>query len=222
MKTISRAGNKLPQRGFTLFEILAVVGLIAVILAVGSSFFSTRQTKLRNAAHQLTQDIQGTYFRAIKKAKVYRIFFKDDRQSYVIQEFELPKQRPKDSDKEALAKWEQEQREIDSLPMDERTARTRLDRGTFKDVRKRTYPSFIRLKEFFNARLKETPKEDDQKESDDSIFFYPSGEMDQALIVLEDGNENYFSLKTEPLSGKVTAVQGEISEQDWKEKTSSD
>jgi hypothetical protein len=41
-------------------------------------------------------------------------------------------------------------------------------------------------------------------------LFYPSGETDQALIVLEDSGDRWASLEIDPLSGRVKTVKGEV------------
>lgn len=204
------------SKAFTLLEILAVLLLIAIGFGVAFGAFSGKKASLKRASQQLTQDIQGLYIKAIEESKIYRISFnKDEPTKYAIEEYQQPMQKPKEDDREAMEKWEDYQREVDALGGDERKIRTRMDRGTFKKKKERELPNPITLETVLTSRLED--KEKDQKVV--SIFFLPMGQMDQALIVLKADNELKYSLKTNPLTGKVSLIMTEVTEQEWKKET---
>lgn len=203
------------RQGFTLFEILAVLFLIVIGFSVAIGVFSGKKASIRRASQQLTQDIQGLYVRSIQESKIFRISFPPtDSHKYLIEEFRMPMAKPKEEDREAFAKWEEYQREIDALSADDRKKRTRMDRGSFKVKRERELPGSVEFEKILSSRFK------DEKTSP-SLFFMPSGDMDQALIILRVDDLKY-SLKTNPLSGRVTLVQNEVTEQEWKKETQTD
>ncbi|MBN8555986.1 MAG: prepilin-type N-terminal cleavage/methylation domain-containing protein [Deltaproteobacteria bacterium] len=211
------------QTGFTFLEILAVVALMAVLFTLAITQFSGSAARLRSSAYQLSKDIQGTSFAAIKKAKVMRIAFQEDKQTYFIQVFEPPKPKPKADDRKAMEEWENAQKELENLNAIDRSALTLLERGSFKTLKKQSFSYGIQLKEFYSTRAQ--PKVEAGKSAADSqekyIFFMPTGDTDHALLVLEGSTGNTDSLEVHPLTAKVTTSHGEISEEEWKKKINS-
>lgn len=201
--TISRAGNK---HGFTLLEILAVVVLLSIIFATAMALFPSKQSQLRRSSYDLTRDIQSASTQSVYTGNIHRLFFDLSKNTYSIEAYDPPPKRPSGENPEALAKWEEEQRALDAMNPTERAARTRLTRGRFKKLKAIELPSSVHIKSFLNRR------EEDAKD----LIFYPSGEADEALVVLSDGNDHYFSLEIDSLSGRVRSTTEEISEQKWK------
>lgn len=222
---------KTRRSGFTLIEILAVLFLIAVIGGVAAGTLGLPSRAIRSAAQQLHKDIQATSQSSIRNGKFHRIQFQvvrgedsaedeiesgEEVWSYTIQEFEFPKPKPKtnaetEEEKKALEAWEDEQRQINLLPLEQRTNRTRLDRGHFKDVKKFEIPASVRIKHLMTARQMES-SEDLQ---DQDLYFYPSGEADDALLVFVDDGGRVMSLTVNPLSGRTQVTKGEVSAEDW-------
>lgn len=199
------------RTGFTLIELLVVITLISIAFTVSIVGLNYNKTKLTNTAYQLTQDIQGLYAESIKTGKLYRIVFDIPKKTYDLEAFELPKPKPSETEVEALDKWREEER----LREEERakkdwTKRTRLDFGNFKKIKTREISSAVEIKRIIVTRTKD---EADDKKS--IILFYPSGEIDQTLIVLEDGDGRFISLIAEPMSGRVVSRSNEITEENW-------
>ncbi len=218
-KTTSRAGNRffLSQRGFTLFELLAVVFLLAIVFTLATTTIGTRKSKLRSSAQDLTAELQALSAKAIQSGKIHRAVILADRRNYRLEIFVGLKKKPKEEDREAYAAWEQEQRDIDSLPVDQRMERTRLDRGAFKALREKALKDPVIFKTVATRKSLEASTSSDREPKDVNLLFHPSGEAEEALIVLDDGQEHYFTLKINPLSGVITALNGEVSEKEWKE-----
>jgi prepilin-type N-terminal cleavage/methylation domain-containing protein len=220
MKTISAIGNKNSSSGFTFLEILAVVALMSIVFAVAATTFFSGTARLKSSAYQLSRDIQGAYFLAIKKAKVIRIAFQDDKQTYYIQTFEAPKPRPKPEDRKAYEEWEATQKELDNMNAADRSALTRLERGSFKTLKTQKLFGSIELKSLYSSRAQNAADKSkpDSEPKEKFIFFLPNGEADQALLVLTDGSDHFSSLEIHPLTGKVTTIRGEITEEEWKKR----
>lgn len=190
----------------------AVFGVASVGLRFGSS-------RLSGAAYDLTRSIQGIYGESIRTGKVHRLSFLNDKQTFELAIFEVPQPRPPQSDLEATEKWEQEraakEEELSHIPLEERG---RLDWGRFKKIKEGHISSSIHIKALFIGQ-KEATDENADKSGRHSLLFYPSGEVDQALIVLKegelDGDGRSLSLIVEPMSGRVRTQPGEIAKDDW-------
>lgn len=192
---------------------------MAIIFALAINFFPSRSIRLKNSAYQLSQDIQSTYFITIKSGKIHRMSFWNDQTTYFIEKFELPPEKPilpkegeTDGYRKALERWEQYQKKIQSFSPQEQTALSRLQRGTFKELSKKELSFPIQIKSFFLAQKIEN------KDVLGRILFYPSGEVDAALLVLQDGAGRFFSLTLDALSGRVTTTNGEMTEEEWRKR----
>lgn len=193
--------------------------LMTMIVTVAFSYLSSSSRNLKKAAFQLSRDIQSAYQKATKDSEFQRILVGTDRNTYQLQKFQAPQPRPEENpddpeNRKKVEAWDEAQREFENKGGIERTELTRLERGSFKSYKEQSLPGQIRIKTFLTARgLSKEKKEENETLS---MMFFPSGEADQTLIVLDDGNDHYFSLVVNPLSGRVTSSQGEITEQEWK------
>jgi len=189
--------------------------LIAIGFGVAISSFSGRKASLKRASQQLIQDLQTLAVRAVEDSTIYRVRFDlETKQKYFIEVYQAPMKKPREEDREAFAKWEELQREIEALPLDERRKRSRMDRGSFKIKKQRELPGAVEISKLLSSRALDNEKLD-------SILFLPSGEVDEALIVLKSEDLKY-SLTTQPLTGRVTLTLNELTESDWKKEIGKD
>ena len=206
------------KKGFTLLELMVVLVLLATVFALVTANFRFARSKLSGTAYQLTKDIQSIYAEAVRKGQIYRLLFNEEMTEYTIDVFEPPKPKPPEDDRKALEKWKEDQKKIEEAAsaLKESVLKTRIARGLFATVKTRSISS-VTFKTFITPQLnnKDTPK------GPFYLMFYPSGEMDEALIVFEDGNENAMSLLVHGLSGRVKTVAGEVTEEEWKKSTRS-
>jgi len=210
------------NKGFTLIEVLGVVILLSIIFGISFLTFKPKVFRLKAAAYQVTQDLQSTYMKTINTGILHRVEFKNDKRSYVIQEFEPPKKKPElpeEGETEAyrneLKEWEEAQRKIDSLSATDRAELTRYQRGSFINVKEVQLSSPIVFEIIYT--LKDLAADELL-----NILFYPSGEVEEALIILDAGDEKYMSLQINPLSGKVTSRKGRNAEEEWKKRSRAD
>lgn len=207
------------SRAFTFLEIIAVMALMTAIIGVAVGYLSSSTRNLKKAAYALSRDIQSIYGKTTKESQFQRLLINDDRKSYQLQVFVPPEPKPLEDEndpdrRKKIEAWEEAQREFENMNALERSELTRLQRGSFKTFKNQTLPGDIQIKTFLTARGIDRQKKDEKEPI--FMMFFPSGEADQTLIVLDDGKNHFFSLTVNPLSGRVTASQGEITEEDWK------
>ena len=210
------------RAGFTLLELLVVLVLISVVFGIALTGFSFGRSRLSSAAYDLTRTVQGLYSETIRSGKIHRLTFFDRGKRFEIQSFQLPKPKPPETDREALDKWEEEQEALEEALRDIPLAqRKRTDRGSFTRVKEGALSSSISIKSLYIGQQEmEWPEpNNDAPPQGLSILFYPSGEVDQAMIVLKegdvDGDGRTLSLIIEPMSARVTTRQGEVTKEDW-------
>lgn len=76
-----RLRSQIPgQRGYTLTEVLIVLGILGVTGLVGGSWLSTQipQYKLNGAVRQVRADLLAARMQAVSQANEFRVFFEND------------------------------------------------------------------------------------------------------------------------------------------------
>jgi len=166
----------------------------------------------------ITQQVFATYAQAQKQGKVFRLSFSAELNSYFIERFELPKPPPSEDNEEAFKKWQEKQKEKEkaeeAMSPEELRDRTSLDLGEFIRVKENKLPEGFKLKQLLKWNEEGVPE---PKEAQiQSLLFYPTGEMDAGLIIIEDDAGRALSLTTDPLSGRVKAHSGVLTQEEWK------
>lgn len=204
-------------------EMMAVLAVIAAVMAIVAGSYRFFSKGVKESSQNLAKTIQGTYFQSIEKAKVYRISFSIKDSEYKVEELDLNTSVPPKDDEEAYRKWEDEQKkkeeELESLSVEERRQLKKLDRADFKTIKTAKLGSGVQIKKILKAGSpdqsyseKQTPK---LRSDEPFLIFYPNGEVDSALIVLDDNSGNIYSLITEPLTGRVRIKKGDWEDKDW-------
>lgn len=200
--------------GFTLIELTAVLLLIAVIVSIAVVFFTGNSARMRSATGKLVGDIQTTYLRSVQSSKIHRIRFSESLREYYIEDFVPPMEKPLDEeDREAMDRWEEYKRQLEDMGAEERAQLTRMERGVFKTLKKRSLPSGIEIQKFYTSRSALAEK--DSK----IIYFFPSGAADRIALVLTDGKEMFTTLRLNPITGSVSTINGALKEDEWKKLT---
>jgi len=166
----------------------------------------------------MTQQIFATYSQAQKQGKVFRLSFSPELDSYFIERFELPQPPPSEDDEEAFKKWKKKQeakeKAEEAMSPEELRARTSLDLGEFIRVKENKLPEGFKLKQLLKWNEEGVPEP--KQAQIQSLLFYPTGEMDAGLIIIEDEAGRALSLTTDPLSGRVKVHSGVLTQEEWK------
>ncbi len=210
----SASSRAFQKRAFTLIEILAVIVLITVVMGTVIFGFQGFGGKTRTGGSNLVKDLQGTYYASIRKGQVFRLSFAQDKDGdfYVVERYELPSPPPPEENDEAFKAWEKKQEakkeKLSKLSKDQLKSRSLLDDGDF---------ILVKEKRLGDLKLKKLVKPNAEEGQIQAILFYPTGEIDDSLIVLGEGSDS-FSIVTDPLTGIIRSFARELSEEEWKKR----
>jgi prepilin-type N-terminal cleavage/methylation domain-containing protein len=205
---------KRKPQGFTLIELTAVLLLIAVLVSIAVVFFTGGSARMRSATGKLVGDLQTTYLRSIQTSKIHRIRFSENLKDYAIESFVPPMEKPaNEDDREAMERWDDYKRQLEEMRPEDRAQLTRMERGVFKGLAKKSLPSGIEIQKFYTSRSSLTAS--DAK----IIYFFPSGSADRVALVLSDGGDLVTTIQLNPITGGVSTINGALKEDEWKKLT---
>lgn len=180
------------QKGFSLIEILVVLGIIATLVGFGVTRLNFKQGNLKTTVRHLTVLSRELRQHARIKQTKYRIAFdlEADPNTYWVERFNP---NPPDPEEEKKS--------------DEPFSPYEKDDSLLKDEKK--LPPGVKIKSVINTT--------DFKQGLDNkkgyIHFYASGVTDAAIIIVTQGTQTN-SLIIQPLSGRAELVDKEVSLED--------
>ena len=199
-------------RGMTLVELLVVMTLVVGIMGAGIySIGLITHSDLRAEAMRMTSAIQYTWNRAAINNAQYRMVIDLDKNSYQTEVTQSPVvQRSADLDEESSEFMSDEARQAEEEG--DNSENTDDDEDDPFNVNRR--PSY---KQVQDASLKPhtlpekldiwgvmTPNNDQViREGRAAIRFFPNGFQEPAVIILSAGEDTFYSLRTEALTGRV-------------------
>ena len=155
---------------------------------------------LQTTARKLSSTIRYTYNEAALKNLYFRIFFSfpnDNVHSYRV-EFS-----PEPFFLRSAEENEDYQRQLDRMSEREReealkneTQFTPIQEHLIKEV---PFPEGVFIKDFYVEHLGKK-----LSEGEASLYFFPNGHTERAVINLTDADGNIYSIETSPLTGKTT------------------
>ena len=195
--------------GFTLIEVILVVAIIAVVVT-GATFGlgAITRTRLRSASFKVMSAARYAYNRAITQGTTTRLHFDFERNTMAVEEATTPV---------TLATDEQLEGEAGAAidPWD--LARSRLEKpldppppqSPFGPI---TNASGTVLKRYTAHPVGDgisvyaliTPHESEKRtEGEGSVYFFPGGLAEQAVIQLSDSSDTVYSVEIHPLTGNA-------------------
>lgn len=180
------------QKGFSLIEMLVVLGIIATLVGFGVTRLNFKQGNLKSTVRHLTVLSRELRQQARIKQSQYRIAFdlEADPNTYWVEKY-----NPNPPDPE-----EQDKSDKPFSPYDK-------DDSLLKDEKK--LPPGVKIKSVLNT----TEFKQDRDSKKGYIHYYANGVADAAIIVVTQGSQTN-SLVIQPLSGRVELVDKEVSLED--------
>lgn len=204
-----RRRERRTRGGFTLIEVLLVVAIIAVIVT-GATFGlgAITRTRLRSASFRVMSAAQYAYNRAITQGTTTRLHFDFAKDTMAVEESATPvtlaTDEQLDSDEgDAVDPWEMARNRLEK-PLDSPTPRS-----PFQPI---TSPSGKALKRYTAQPVGDgieihaliTPHDREKRtEGEGSVYFFPGGLAEQAVIQLRDSSDTVYSVEIHPLTGNA-------------------
>lgn len=204
MIQISKRDQKANQ-GFTLVEVMVVLGIIGMIIALGLSRVRKKENDIKKVARQfyvLGKEIRN---RARLKNSTFRLMIKLDEgaQEYWVESAQGF--QGKLSDKEI----EERQKEIERLDKDERPPEV-FEKDTAILKKEKKLPEGLFFKSVEN--LDQNP----MTIGTASIYFFPNGFVETTALQITDRKRVTWTLIYQPLTGQADIIPDERSLRDSK------
>ncbi len=209
----ARSAASKRARGFTLIEVLMVLGIVAGLMAVSAySLGILSSGDLKNEAMSLTASIKYMHGQAAVNNTRYRLVLDLDEGTFegeVVQSGLVQQSRARSGEGEeflteearALGRKKAQERSLfdasdNPFNVNRQLSFERVQDGVIKPGK---------LKEGVVFDSVRVGQGDAQTSGRASINFYPNGFQDPAVVVLRegDGEARYFTLVTEPMTGRV-------------------
>lgn len=195
--------------GFTLIEVILVVAIIAVVVT-GATFGlgAVTRTRLRSASFRVMSAARFAYNRAITQGTTTRLHFDFEKNTMAVEETDTPvtlaTDEQLDSDAgDAIDPWDLARSRL------EKPLEPPVPRSPFQPI---TNASGQVLKRYTSQPVGDgisvhaliTPHERDKRtEGEGSVYFFPGGLTEQAVIQLSDSSETVYSIEIHPLTGNA-------------------
>ena len=206
-----RAHIERAPRGMTLIELLVVMTLVVGIMGAGIySIGLITHSDLRAEAMRMTSAIQYTWNRAAMNNAQYRMVIDMETNSYHTEVTQAPVvQRSANLDDEASSEFmsdeaRQAEAEDDTMGDDGEEDPFNVNRRpSYQQVEDASLQSHTLPKELKIWGVM-TPNNDQViRKGRAAIRFFPNGFQEPAVILLSAGEDTFYSLKTEALTGRV-------------------
>ena len=199
--------------GFTLIELLVTLAIVAGMLGMGaySMGFLTRND-LKAESRRLTSAIKYTWSRAAVNNAQYRMVFDLQNSKYWTEVTDAPvvsQQRMSEEkadeyvSEEAQQAKEKDEHEASLFDEKEKDPFNVGKKPTYKQVEDSALEPHELPPGVSFHQIIPCNREQPIEEGKAAIRFFPNGFLEPAIIVLKSGEGLFFSLKTEPLTGRV-------------------
>ena len=205
---LTRAPSK-TNGGFTLIEVILVVAIIAVVVT-GATFGlgAVTRTRLRSASFRVMSAARYAYNRAITQGTTTRLHFDFEQNTMAVEESETPVTLATSDDLDgeagdAVDPWALARARLEK-PLDPPVPRspfqpiTNANGATLKRYTAQPVGDGISVQALI------TPHEIDKRtDGEGSVYFFPGGFAEQAVIQLSDSSDTIYSIEIHPLTGNA-------------------
>lgn len=194
------------RRGFTLLELVIVIGILGLMMGVGiSGLTGLSSTRLRTQTNKLSSALRYTYNRSVAHGLYMRMVLDIDGDAYWVEASEEPVFLPKKK-REHGDEGEEDEDEKDKDKDEKDKLRTKRQRFQQDGVIPR-----VKMEKGIGIQGVFTSGQDDVFESGKAyIHFFPNGFVEPAIIYTTDGEEGYYTLRVSPLTGRVKNSYGKV------------
>lgn len=197
------------NRGFTLIEVILVVAIIAVIVT-GATFGigAVTRTRLRSASFKVMSAAQFAYSRAITQGTTTRLRFDFEKDTMAVEETDRPvtlatQEQLRSDTGEAVDPWDLARSRL------EKPLETPQPSSPFQPI---TNDQGKVLERYTAQPVGDgisihgliTPHEIDKRtDGEGSVYFFPGGLSERAVIQLSDSSDTVYSVEIHPLTGNA-------------------
>ena len=200
------------SRGFTLLELIIVIGVLVLMIGIGvQSFSASSGFQLRTQTNKLAAAVRHTFNRSVSYGLYMRLVIDIESDAYWVEASD----RPVFLSKEKLEAGEVERREKDAQEAEREAQEKAADRGErapesrrarFQEdgvIERVTMEKGIGVDGVFAAG-----QDDEFKSGKAYIHFFPNGFAQPAIIYTTDGDDVFYTLEIHPLTGRVSSELG--------------
>ncbi len=191
-----------PQKGFTLIEVLLVLGILGSVMAFGLPRFQNQKNKIKSVVRQMSTLSREVRNQARMKRMTYRIAFRlgEGKDAYWIESAPGNVLIPSQATQESLEKLDEKERPAN--PFQKVTK-------FFKDEKE--IPSGLYLGSIETPAGKEAITQGMAY-----VYYSPEGLVEKAIIQITNKESTTWSLILNPLTGHADIVEKAMSLKDLK------
>jgi type II secretory pathway pseudopilin PulG len=208
-----RALRNRTDAGITLIELMVVMGIVAgLITAAALSIGSLTASDLRNEAMRMTSVMKYTWTQAAINNTQYRMVLDLDNNEYSVQVTDSPVAAPAPQQQGDEGLLPEEAKELENEQNVEASDPFRDGSSDPFGIYKAPTYEKVQNAVFEGRELKEglrfhhvwtVGNETPIRKGKVAVGFFPDGFQQQVIIVLTDGDNEFYSIANEPLTGRV-------------------
>ena len=192
--------NKPAESGFTLFEILIVLGVIAAVLVVAVPKLTSTTSKVQSTIRRLSTLCREMHNAARLKQQNYRLVIKMDtkQSSYWIESGSM----------NSVPLTEDQLKNMESMNDEQKKAI--LERSQFSQDKSILKGEQILPKPLKFLQVEYAGREKAITEGTTYVYFFGQGLAQEAAIHIGDGEKLHWTLAIRPLTGKTDILQRDV------------
>ena len=195
--------------GFTLIEVILVVAIIAVVVT-GATFGlgAVTRTRLRSSAFKVTSAARFAYNRSLTRGTTTRLLFDFEKNTMAIEETDTPVTLATDEQLEAdpgqaVDPWDLARARLEK-PLDPVQPRSPFQPITNQYGKVLERYTAQPVGDGISVQALISPHETDKRtDGEGSLYFFPGGLTEHAVIQLTDSSETVYSVEIHPLTGNA-------------------
>jgi len=197
------------NRGFTLIEVILVIAIIAVVVT-GATFGlgAITRTRLRSSAFKVTSAARFAYNRSLTQGATTRLHFDLEKNTMAVEETETPvtlatEEQLESNAGEAVDPWDVARSRLEKplTPVRPTSPFQPITNSSGKVLERYTAQP---VGDGISIHALITPHETDNRtDGRGSIYFFPGGLTEHAVIQLSDSSDAVYSVEIHPLTGNA-------------------